>query len=50
MKDAKMSDDLYLSQKQVIYDLIRYFDMFAGIGGFRAGFDRAGGLPVRRSL
>ena len=43
MKDAKMSDDLYLSQKQVIYDLIRYFDMFAGIGGFRAGFDRAGG-------
>lgn len=37
-----MSDDLYLSQKQVIYDLIRYFDMFAGIGGFRAGFDRAG--------
>ncbi len=38
-----MSDDLYLSQKQVIYDLIRYFDMFAGIGGFRAGFDRAGG-------
>lgn len=38
-----MSEDLYLSQKQVIYDLIRYFDMFAGIGGFRAGFDRAGG-------
>jgi len=22
---------------------IRYFDMFAGIGGFRAGLDRAGG-------
>jgi DNA (cytosine-5)-methyltransferase 1 len=22
---------------------IRYFDMFAGVGGFRAGFDRAGG-------
>ncbi|MBO3280821.1 DNA (cytosine-5-)-methyltransferase [Intestinimonas butyriciproducens] len=24
--------------------LIRYFDMFAGIGGFRAGLDRAGGF------
>ena len=26
------------------YDLIRYFDMFAGIGGFRAGLARAGGF------
>jgi len=25
-------------------DLIRYFDMFAGIGGFRAGLTRAGGF------
>lgn len=24
--------------------LIKYFDMFAGIGGFRAGLDRAGGF------
>ncbi len=24
--------------------MIRYFDMFAGIGGFRVGFDRAGGF------
>ncbi len=24
--------------------LIRYFDMFAGIGGFRAGLERAGGF------
>ena len=24
--------------------LIRYFDLFAGIGGFRAGLDRAGGF------
>ena len=24
--------------------LIRYFDMFAGIGGFRAGLTRAGGF------
>lgn len=28
----------------MIYDLIRYFDMFAGIGGFRAGLTRAGGF------
>ena len=28
----------------MIYDLIHYFDMFAGIGGFRAGFTRAGGF------
>ena len=26
------------------YWLIRYFDLFAGIGGFRAGLDRAGGF------
>ena len=26
------------------YRLIRYFDLFAGIGGFRAGLDRAGGF------
>ena len=25
-------------------DLIRYFDMFAGIGGFRSGLTRAGGF------
>ena len=24
--------------------MIRYFDMFSGIGGFRAGLDRAGGF------
>ncbi len=29
---------------EVKNDLIRYFDMFAGIGGFRAGLDRAGGF------
>lgn len=29
---------------EVTNDLIRYFDMFAGIGGFRAGLDRAGGF------
>ena len=29
---------------EVENDLIRYFDMFAGIGGFRAGLDRAGGF------
>ena len=28
----------------MIHDLIRYFDMFAGIGGFRAGLTRAGGF------
>ena len=28
----------------MIYELIRYFDMFAGIGGFRAGLTRAGGF------
>ena len=28
----------------MIYDLIRYFDMFAGIGGFRAGLTRAEGF------
>ena len=28
----------------MIYDLIRYLDMFAGIGGFRAGLTRAGGF------
>ncbi len=28
----------------MVYDLIRYFDMFAGIGGFRAGLTRAGGF------
>ena len=27
---------------EVTNDLIRYFDMFAGIGGFRAGLTRAG--------
>ena len=31
-------------KKEMIYDLIRYFDMFAGIGGFRAGLTRAGGF------
>ena len=31
-------------EKEMIYDLIRYFDMFAGIGGFRAGLTRAGGF------
>ena len=29
---------------EVEKNLIRYFDMFAGIGGFRAGLDRAGGF------
>ena len=29
---------------EVTNDLIRYFDMFAGIGGFRAGLDRVGGF------
>ncbi len=29
---------------EVTKNLIRYFDMFAGIGGFRAGLDRAGGF------
>ena len=29
---------------EVTNDLIRYFDMFAGIGGFRAGLTRAGGF------
>ncbi len=29
---------------EVNNDLIRYFDMFAGIGGFRAGLTRAGGF------
>lgn len=24
--------------------MIRYFDMFAGVGGFRAGLTRAGGF------
>ena len=28
----------------MVHDLIRYFDMFAGIGGFRAGLTRAGGF------
>ena len=32
-----------LCKTEVKY-LIRYFDMFAGIGGFRAGLDRAGGF------
>ena len=27
-----------------VMQLIRYFDMFAGIGGFRAGLTRAGGF------
>ena len=31
-------------RKERIYDLIQYFDMFAGIGGFRAGLTRAGGF------
>lgn len=30
--------------QEMIYDLIRYLDMFAGIGGFRAGLTRAGGF------
>ena len=30
--------------------IIRYFDMFAGVGGFRAGLDLAGGFPVYRAL
>lgn len=25
-------------------NMIRFFDMFAGIGGFRAGLERAGGF------
>ena len=25
-------------------DTIRFFDMFSGIGGFRAGLERAGGF------
>ncbi len=29
---------------EVTKNLIRYFDMFAGIGGFRAGLDRTGGF------
>ncbi len=29
---------------EVMNNLIRYFDMFAGIGGFRAGLARAGGF------
>ena len=29
--------------KEIFAPPIRYFDMFAGIGGFRAGLDRAGG-------
>ena len=32
------------NRKELIHDLIRYFDMFAGIGGFRAGLTRAGGF------
>ena len=31
---------------EVTNDLIRYFDMFAGIGGFRAGLTRAGGFQI----
>ena len=29
---------------EVEKNLIRYFDMFAGIGGFRAGLTRVGGF------
>lgn len=32
------------SKREASYDLIRYFDMFAGVGGFRAGLDLAGGF------
>ena len=35
---------LRCSTTEVKNELIRYFDMFAGIGGFRAGLDRAGGF------
>lgn len=31
-------------RKELIHDLIKYFDMFAGIGGFRAGLTKAGGF------
>ena len=31
---------------EVKIHLIRYFDMFAGIGGFRAGLTRAGGFQI----
>lgn len=31
-------------RRELIYDLIKYLDMFAGIGGFRAGLTRAGGF------
>ena len=33
-----------LSRRELKHDLIKYFDMFAGIGGFRAGLTRAGGF------
>ncbi len=32
------------NRKEMTNHLIRYFDMFAGIGGFRAGLTRAGGF------
>ena len=35
---------LFRKTMEVKKHLIRYFDMFAGIGGFRAGLDRAGGF------
>ena len=35
---------LRCSTTEVKNELIRYFDMFAGIGGFRAGLTRAGGF------
>ena len=35
---------LHYKTMEVTNDLIRYFDMFAGIGGFRAGLTRVGGF------
>lgn len=34
----------FLFRKELTHDLIKYFDMFAGIGGFRAGLTKAGGF------
>jgi len=34
----------WLCNRRKVIRLIRYFDMFAGIGGFRAGLTRAGGF------
>ena len=39
-----MSSAFCVPCKMEVKYLIRYFDLFAGIGGFRAGLDRAGGF------